>query len=146
MSGSGDVRERRLKSEDMNKSETISESVRWNTDSKQSPVDSTMQEGSHPLRSNVRFLGWTFNKVILITHVNIFLYSTCYWIQTGTLPVSKCLAHIQIVCSTFSLVCFSEYVLRVIWRHRPPPLGWIWTFFQIRKLPNSSIRTNACSF
>lgn len=126
MSGSGDVRERRVKSEDMNKSETTSESARWGTDSKQSGVDSTMQEGSHPLHSNVRFLGWTFNKVILITHVNIFLYSTCFWIQTGTLPVSKCLVHIQIVCSTFSLVCFSAYLLRVIWR---PPISTYYEHF-----------------
>ena len=37
---------------------------------------------------NVRLFGWTFHRVILVTHVNIFLYSTCFWIQTGTLPVS----------------------------------------------------------
>lgn len=35
---------------------------------------------------DVRLFGWTINKVILTTHLNIFLYSTCFWIQTGTLP------------------------------------------------------------
>lgn len=30
--------------------------------------------------------GRRFNKVILVTHVNIFLYATCFWIQTGALP------------------------------------------------------------
>lgn len=29
---------------------------------------------------------WKFNKVILSTHFNIFLYATCFWIQIGTLP------------------------------------------------------------
>lgn len=37
---------------------------------------------------SVRLFGWNLNKVIIVTHVNIFLYSTCFWIQTGTLPVS----------------------------------------------------------
>lgn len=27
-------------------------------------------------------------RTILTTHLNIFLYSSCFWIQTGTLPVS----------------------------------------------------------
>lgn len=27
-------------------------------------------------------------RVIIITHINIFLYATCFWIQNGTLPVS----------------------------------------------------------
>merc|ERR1712025_760699 len=25
-------------------------------------------------------------KIILITHFNVFMYATCYWIQVGTLP------------------------------------------------------------
>ena len=29
-----------------------------------------------------------YRRVIYSTHFNIFLYSTCFWIQTGTLPVS----------------------------------------------------------
>ncbi|XP_045181173.2 solute carrier family 22 member 18-like [Mercenaria mercenaria] len=37
-------------------------------------------------RNEIHLFGWTFNKVILLTHVNIFLYSACFWIQTGTLP------------------------------------------------------------
>ena len=36
---------------------------------------------------DVTVFGWTFNKVIAVTHFNIFLYATCFWIQTGTLPV-----------------------------------------------------------
>ena len=36
----------------------------------------------------VTIFGWKFNKVIAVTHINIFLYATCFWIQTGTLPVS----------------------------------------------------------
>lgn len=35
---------------------------------------------------NIRVFKWKLNKVILITHLNIFLYSTCFWIQNGTLP------------------------------------------------------------
>lgn len=34
----------------------------------------------------ITILGWSLNRVILITHLNIFLYSACFWIQTGTLP------------------------------------------------------------
>lgn len=37
---------------------------------------------------DIKIAGRTFNKVILVTHLNIFLYSTCFWIQIGTLPVS----------------------------------------------------------
>ena len=37
---------------------------------------------------DVTIFGWKCNKVILVTHINIFLYATCFWIQTGTLPVS----------------------------------------------------------
>ena len=36
---------------------------------------------------DVTIFGWKFNKVIAVTHINIFLYATCFWIQTGTLPV-----------------------------------------------------------
>ena len=25
-------------------------------------------------------------RIVLITHLNVFLYATCYWIQSGTLP------------------------------------------------------------
>ena len=32
--------------------------------------------------------------VIYSTHFNIFMYSTCFWIQTGTLPVSSILLYI----------------------------------------------------
>ena len=35
----------------------------------------------------IKILRWSFNKVVFVTHINIFLYSTCFWIQTGTLPV-----------------------------------------------------------
>ncbi|XP_076083439.1 solute carrier family 22 member 18-like [Mytilus galloprovincialis] len=34
----------------------------------------------------VKVFGWRFNKAVFVTHINIFLYSTCFWIQTGTLP------------------------------------------------------------
>ena len=36
----------------------------------------------------LRIAGRTFNSVILITHLNICLYATCFWIQIGALPVS----------------------------------------------------------
>ncbi|XP_069105931.1 LOW QUALITY PROTEIN: solute carrier family 22 member 18-like [Argopecten irradians] len=36
--------------------------------------------------SNIKLLGRSFNTVIVATHVNIFLYATCFWIQTGALP------------------------------------------------------------
>ena len=26
-------------------------------------------------------------RIVLITHFNVFMYATCYWIQSGTLPV-----------------------------------------------------------
>jgi hypothetical protein len=35
----------------------------------------------------IRIGKWKFNRVILSTHFNIFLYATCFWIQIGTLPV-----------------------------------------------------------
>ena len=28
-------------------------------------------------------------RTILTTHVNVFLYATCFWIQIGVLPVSE---------------------------------------------------------
>merc|ERR1711872_1139661 len=32
-------------------------------------------------------LGMGMNKrIVLITHFNVFMYATCYWIQSGTLP------------------------------------------------------------
>ncbi|XP_067659030.1 solute carrier family 22 member 18-like [Haliotis asinina] len=34
----------------------------------------------------IRIRGWKINRVIAITHLNIFLYATCFWIQNGTLP------------------------------------------------------------
>lgn len=41
---------------------------------------------THHKKTDVFIFGWKFNTVILATHINIFLYSTCFWIQTGTLP------------------------------------------------------------
>lgn len=41
-----------------------------------------------PQTNDVTIGKWKFNKVILSTHFNIFLYATCFWIQIGTLPVS----------------------------------------------------------
>ena len=51
-------------------------------------------------------------RVTLITHINIFLYSTCYWIQSGTLPyLTKTLGadpvifgHLQTVFSVLQLL------------------------------------------
>ncbi|XP_071109806.1 solute carrier family 22 member 18-like [Haliotis cracherodii] len=34
----------------------------------------------------IRIRGWRINIVIAVTHLNIFLYSTCLFIQNGTLP------------------------------------------------------------
>ncbi|XP_022337784.1 solute carrier family 22 member 18-like [Crassostrea virginica] len=39
-----------------------------------------------PQTNDVTIGKWKFNKVILSTHFNIFLYATCFWIQIGTLP------------------------------------------------------------
>ncbi|XP_033727071.1 solute carrier family 22 member 18-like [Pecten maximus] len=36
--------------------------------------------------TNIKLFGWSFNTAIAATHVNIFLYATCFWIQTGALP------------------------------------------------------------
>ena len=36
----------------------------------------------------VTIAGRTFNKVVMMTHFNIFLYAACFWIQAGVLPVS----------------------------------------------------------
>ena len=52
------------------------------------------------------------SRVTLITHVNIFLYSSCYWIQSGTLPyLTKTLGadpvmfgHLQTVFSILQLL------------------------------------------
>ena len=41
----------------------------------------------------VKVFGWRFNKAVFVTHINIFLYSTCFWIQTGTLPVFILYSH-----------------------------------------------------
>ena len=51
-------------------------------------------------------------KVTYITHINIFLYSACYWIQSGTLPyLTKTLGadpvifgHLQTVFSVLQLI------------------------------------------
>ncbi|XP_052763678.1 solute carrier family 22 member 18-like isoform X2 [Mya arenaria] len=40
----------------------------------------------HDYKHNIRVFKWSLHKVIIITHFNIFLYSTCFWIQIGTLP------------------------------------------------------------
>ncbi|ESO83196.1 hypothetical protein LOTGIDRAFT_133911 [Lottia gigantea] len=34
----------------------------------------------------ITIFGRQFNSVILLTHFNIFLYATCFWIQQGVLP------------------------------------------------------------
>lgn len=39
-------------------------------------------------RSEVIILGYHFDKVVLVTHVNIFLYSCAFWIQQAVVPVS----------------------------------------------------------
>lgn len=53
------------------------------------PRDSRSFTTSHETSQNAgdfRLFRWILNKVIFTTHINIFLYSTCFWIQTGTLP------------------------------------------------------------
>ncbi|WAR17334.1 S22AI-like protein [Mya arenaria] len=42
----------------------------------------------HDYKHNIRVFKWSLHKVIIITHFNIFLYSTCFWIQIGTLPTT----------------------------------------------------------
>lgn len=37
---------------------------------------------------SINILGRRFNRAILLIHFNIILYSTCFWIQNGVLPVS----------------------------------------------------------
>ncbi|XP_041361794.1 solute carrier family 22 member 18-like [Gigantopelta aegis] len=34
----------------------------------------------------VKIFNFKVHKVVLVVHINIFLYATCFWIQTGTLP------------------------------------------------------------
>ncbi|KAK6187074.1 hypothetical protein SNE40_006322 [Patella caerulea] len=34
----------------------------------------------------IKIAGRKFHKVILVTHFNVFLYATCFWIQQGVLP------------------------------------------------------------
>ncbi|KAL3889099.1 hypothetical protein ACJMK2_001455 [Sinanodonta woodiana] len=50
--------------------------------------DNGQQSTELPLRTGhmIRLFGRDFNTVILVTHINIFLYASCFWIQTGTLP------------------------------------------------------------
>ena len=38
-----------------------------------------------------------YKRVLIVTHVNIFLYAMCFWIQNGSLPVN-------ILLYSFSLV------------------------------------------
>ncbi|KAK3588585.1 hypothetical protein CHS0354_001911 [Potamilus streckersoni] len=50
-------------------------------DSGQQSTDLTLRAGH-----KIQLFGRDFNKIILVTHINIFLYAACFWIQTGTLP------------------------------------------------------------
>jgi len=43
--------------------------------------------------------------VIYSTHFNIFMYSTCFWIQTGTLPVSSIYIYIYIYMYVLFYTC-----------------------------------------
>ena len=45
------------------------------------------QEATVHSSNVIKIFRWSFNKVVFVTHLNICLYSTCFWIQTGTLPV-----------------------------------------------------------
>ena len=35
----------------------------------------------------------TRTRVVFVTHFNVFLYATCFWIQIGVLPVRKPFLH-----------------------------------------------------
>ena len=47
----------------------------------------TTEEGSRN-GDDWNILGYQINKVVLIVHVNICIYATCFFIQIGALPVS----------------------------------------------------------
>ena len=41
-----------------------------------------------PPGGEIRIGRKSFNKAVLVTHINIFLYSCCFWIQQAVFPVS----------------------------------------------------------
>lgn len=79
----------RIKRSDDNRSESLTTM----TDSENNTDTKNLLSGEKPAINmanrgrDIHLFGWSFNKVILLTHVNIFLYSACFWIQNGTLPV-----------------------------------------------------------
>lgn len=58
------------------------------TDEVASPSLTTSPNGLNNVYETVCIAGRTFKVVSLITHLNICLYATCFWIQIGALPVS----------------------------------------------------------
>lgn len=47
---------------------------------------STDSQQATEKHDDVHLFGWRFRRAVFVTHLNILLYSTCFWIQTGTLP------------------------------------------------------------
>ena len=97
------ARKRHIEPENKNNSTEFPRTGGGDTMSK--PKDEESGRGSE----TVTIAGRTFNYVILTTHVNIFLYATCFWIQTGALPVSKLCSFIGMFHS--GNVCSSWYRL-----------------------------------
>jgi hypothetical protein len=54
--------------------------------------------------STVCIAGRTFKVISIVTHLNICLYATCFWIQIGSLPVSMTLPSNDILLLNFFLM------------------------------------------
>lgn len=98
----------RIKRSDNNRSENLTTM----TDSEDNIDTKNLLSGEKPAISmanrghNIHVFGWSLNRVILLTHVNIFLYSACFWIQNGTLPV--CCFFMTVLLGRISVKIYSR--------------------------------------
>ncbi|OWF38856.1 solute carrier family 22 member 18-like [Mizuhopecten yessoensis] len=80
-----DLRSRKLQQQNTDRADMKESSSNKTDTSKLSFAD----EEDKPMMSksaDIKIFGRSFNSTIVATHVNIFLYATCFWIQTGALP------------------------------------------------------------
>lgn len=64
------------------------------SDDRKSP-DPNQENEKH---DDIYLFGWRFRRAVFVTHLNILMYSTCFWIQTGTLPVLTVVLFPEISC------------------------------------------------
>ncbi|XP_005109387.1 solute carrier family 22 member 18 [Aplysia californica] len=65
---------------------TQSDTKTYNDMSFSNNEDSKKESAEVSQAATVRIAGYSFNKIVLVAHVNIFLYSTCFWIQNAVFP------------------------------------------------------------